>query len=517
MPLLAVAGSSRRASRAARARRARAREPRAVRALGLLALARHAGRGLRRPDPSVPRRPARRFTPQQSAYGSIYYVLLGAAPRPRRARPAARPLAARAARRAADALPARRARGRGLYWYVVTALSVVVVLTQLSPRCEAAALDESAVVRAPRRRRSPGRRSSSSATCSPRPAATGGARWGTRLVVTRRSRSRSPRRRRRSPPRLRRSRSTSRFARRRLRTRRRRRAAALLRRRRRSSATSSSSSRSSSSGVAAVVDHRVPARHEDRARCSRCSRSSLAGAASPASGPPAAESSPAQRRGRALRRELLELPRHRTGEGIPPPGARASATSTASGRRSRTSARWPPTSTSAPDTCRSPTPREQPSRSRVLFSDGRDPRARRLRRLARPRPADPAARTRRGAASPRAAALHRPLRRLPPDRSRAGGYVTGARVPPLDEADRRSRSPRRCGSGPYLMPRFSPEGDLGPAARLDRPLRRLRAAARTTGRLGDRPARPGPGGHGRVADRGGRARRLCLSLGRRRA
>ena len=105
-------------------------------------------------------------------------------------------------------------------------------------------------------------------------------------------------------------------------------------------------------------------------------------------------------------------------------------------------------------------------------------------------------------------ALHRPLRRLPPDRRREGGYLTGAVAPPLDDATP-TQIAEAVRIGPYLMPRFSPRAISDRAARLDR---RLRPATREhptirggwpLGRLG-----PVPGGDGAWLLAGGRARRL---------
>ena len=125
------------------------------------------------------------------------------------------------------------------------------------------------------------------------------------------------------------------------------------------------------------------------------------------------------------------------------------------------SARRPPTSTSAPATCRLPRPANSPHRTDVQFSPARDRRARGVRRLARPRAAGAEA-----ASGPRqpgrgSAALHRALRRLPsgrrprrlregrrrafarpgdPDADRRGG---ADRAVPDAAASRRSRSPTR--------------------------------------------------------------------------
>ena len=90
-----------------------------------------------------------------------------------------------------------------------------------------------------------------------------------------------------------------------------------------------------------------------------------------------------------------------------------------------------------------------------------------------------------------------------------GGYVTGARVPPLSRrADVEIAEAVRI--GPYVMPRFSARRDLERAARLDHPLRRLRQAPRDAGGLVDRPTRACPGGDGGVADRRRRRSSACL-------
>ena len=96
-------------------------------------------------------------------------------------------------------------------------------------------------------------------------------------------------------------------------------------------------------------------------------------------------------------------------------------------------------------------PHVQPERSRVLFTE---PQIRAIVGYVASLGNGPTIPTphpdgRRGGS----AALHRPLRRLPPDR-RGGRLRTGARVPPLTHAtDRQIAEAIRL--GPYLMPRFS--------------------------------------------------------------
>ena len=111
-----------------------ARKSARIRALGLLTLATAMQAAVFGVQIHLFQGDLARFTPQQSAYGSIYYVLLGAA------------LAHFAIGllldlwllvRIAERLTPYRLVGLEavcLYWYVVAALSVVVVLTQLSPR-----------------------------------------------------------------------------------------------------------------------------------------------------------------------------------------------------------------------------------------------------------------------------------------------------------------------------------------------------------------------------------------------
>ena len=161
-------------------------------------------------------------------------------------------------------------------------------------------------------------------------------------------------------------------------------------------------------------------------------------------------------RPRALRPGLRLLPRRGP--------ARAPRTRA---RRCAAPARQRPTSTCRPGACRSPTPTDEPTRTQPAYPRGRHRRARRLRRLAS------AARRSRGS-TPRAAALaaghasvHRALRRLPPDRRRAAGIVTGAARPRPATTRRRRQIAEAVRVGPYLMPKFSERADR-PAARSTR-------------------------------------------------
>ncbi len=195
-------------------------------------------------------------------------------------------------------------------------------------------------------------------------------------------------------------------------------------------------------------------------------------------------------RPRALRAGLLRLPRPRRA------------------RRSRAS---PPTCTaSAPPsadfylrTGRMPlaNPDQQPERTEPAYSNRRDRRPRRLRRQSR-RARRSRASTLRRRASPRTRAVHRELRRLPPDR-RAGGIVTGRGGPrpaagstPVDVAEAvRGRSLRDAA--------FHAAQRRG--RRRPRHLRRSTPTIRGPRRLGHRPHRPDSRGHGRLAARRRRA------------
>ena len=66
---------------------------------------------------------------------------------------------------------------------------------------------------------------------------------------------------------------------------------------------------------------------------------------------------------------------------------------------------------------------------------------------------------------------------------REGGYVTGARVPPLDQATP-TQIAEAVRIGPYLMPRFSSATIIDRAAQLDRRLRRTTPSTRTTAAAG---------------------------------
>ena len=85
-----------------------------------------------------------------------------------------------------------------------------------------------------------------------------------------------------------------------------------------------------------------------------------------------------------------------------------------------------------------------------------------------------------------------------------GGFVTGARVPPLQSVPA-TQIAEAVRIGPYLMPRFSTtqisNSQLNSIVKyvLSTEPRRQRR------RLGDRKHRPDPGGAGRVVDRGAAA------------
>ena len=128
--------------------------------------------------------------------------------------------------------------------------------------------------------------------------------------------------------------------------------------------------------------------------------------------------------------------------------------------------------------------------------------ARPLRRVVRLRPADPAAASGARRASPRGmrlfidhcAGCHQVVAR--------GGVATGARVPPLDDASAVEIA-EAVRSGPYVMPKFTRKAISDRAARLARPLRRVREAPGASRRLEHRLPRPDAGGSRRVADRRG--------------
>src|SRR5439155_17908842 len=113
--------------------------------------------------------------------------------------------------------------------------------------------------------------------------------------------------------------------------------------------------------------------------------------------------------------------------------------------------------------------------------------------------ADPDAETRARQPLPGAGALHRALRRLSPGRRpgrlRHGRAAAAAR--PGDAAPGRGgRADRPVRDAEVLAKR-----DQRPAARLDRPLRRVHEAAGSPGRLGPRLPRPGARGPRHVVPR----------------
>ena len=81
-----------------------------------------------------------------------------------------------------------------------------------------------------------------------------------------------------------------------------------------------------------------------------------------------------------------------------------------------------------------------------------------------------------------------------------GGYVTGARVPPLQSVPA-TQIAEAVRIGPYLMPRFSTQRDLQPAAQLDHPIRAEHQPSRQPRRLGDRQHRSDSRGARRLVDR----------------
>ena len=106
-----------------------------------------------------------------------------------------------------------------------------------------------------------------------------------------------------------------------------------------------------------------------------------------------------------------------------------------------------------------------------------------------------------------AARVHRALRGLPPDhRPRAASRPARA-CPPLQNATRRRRSPRRCGSGPTSCRASRRQPDQRPRAGLDHRYVQLTPPPDRPRRLGDRPPRPVPGGDRRLAAGRRRARR----------
>ena len=222
----------------------------------------------------------------------------------------------------------------------------------------------------------------------------------------------------------------------------------------------------SSTRYARSPDHRRPRRGAAaRRRLRRGTRRHAEGAARRLRLPP-------------LRRVLPQLPRReRGGADEPPRLSRPGRAQGAGGigRRCTASARSRPTSTSAPATCRSGTSACSRAGSRVLLGDhqikalvayvatfGGPP-------IPTPKPA-----ARQPLAGP--VALHRALRRLPPGRRpgrlRHGRGAAGAR--PGDAAPgRRGGADRAVRDAEVLAAR-----DQRPAARLDRPLRRVHARRR---------------------------------------
>ena len=150
----------------------------------------------------------------------------------------------------------------------------------------------------------------------------------------------------------------------------------------------------------------------------------------------------------------------------------------------------------------------QPRRSRVLLRRAPDPRAHRLRRLARRGPADPARRIPSAATSPRGCTLFTDhCARLPPDRRRGRlRHRRGAAAARGRDATQIAEAVR---IGPYVMPRFSKQ------AISDRELDsiiayvELREAPGRPRRLGARAPRAGARGARHVVHR---RRRACVAL-----
>ena len=188
----------------------------------------------------------------------------------------------------------------------------------------------------------------------------------------------------------------------------------------------------------------------------------------------------------ALRGELRQLPRPvRDGVAARPRRRRSTAGAVAARRRRAR----PPTSTCAPATCRSRTRttsrRAQPrALHRAARSARSSPTSRRSARAG-----DPDAAPGDAAASRRAAALHRPLRRAATRSRPQGGYVTGARVPPLTQAtpiaDRRGGAHRAVPDAAVLADGRSRDAQLDSIVAL----RRLREASRRRGGWAHRPPR----------------------------
>ena len=202
-------------------------------------------------------------------------------------------------------------------------------------------------------------------------------------------------------------------------------------------------------------------------RAARSACSAGAGARADAAAQPPQRRSCARRRGGRARSSS-------SAPSSTPATARRATASTAAGsaraagrrrrrgraRRCAASARWRPTSTCAPATCRSATPHEQPTRARVLFSD------REIATRSSPTsprsgggPADPAPRPG-GGTSPRAASCSPSTARAATRSSAEGGDRAPARkAPPLNgatpRADRRGGAHRAVRDADVLRARTS--------------------------------------------------------------
>ena len=157
----------------------------------------------------------------------------------------------------------------------------------------------------------------------------------------------------------------------------------------------------------------------------------------------------------------------------------------------------------------------QPRRSRVLLDDGQ------IRALiAYVASLGPARRSRRRTRSAAdlgrgPAAVHRPLRRLPPGRRR--GRLRDRRAWRRRSSDATAAQiAEAVRIGPYLMPRFSEAQISDARARLDHRLRPVREAPGRPRRLGARPHRPGAGGARHLVRRGRRrSSAICMVIGKR--
>ena len=190
---------------------------------------------------------------------------------------------------------------------------------------------------------------------------------------------------------------------------------------------------------------------------------------------------------------------------------RAQDEQTRSGRRSAASARSPPTSTSAPATCRSPQSATQPRRSRVLLSE---PQIRALVAYVASLgsgPPIPTPHPERGQRLERACSSSPTTAPAATRSSRAGGYVTrracrrrSATRPP---ADRRGGADRPVRDAALLA-----AGDLGPrSSTRSSPTSQYAKHPDDRGGWAHRPSRPRAGGARDLARRGGRARRASAS------